>query len=248
MQSTSEQSGRAMGLVKAVHGALFLEKLQGLRYGLPRSCIRNTKRGWPNLRPMGFKRSNTHSGSLVFARALEEVGEYAADCLLYPRNTVSTLAFTPVPLSSLTRVYTCDPLLQRGGCCATKKLSSRASEYILCGSTCDEGSNFCTVHSMFMTTNRTRMILPEECAGYRFDVGHAEFGLMFFKPLSDSHFAQHFAMLRIVPTEVGLLYDQGYVAEQWVPPDHQGPARSRGASKYGGGSTIWDWRVYPCQG
>jgi hypothetical protein len=55
---------------------------------------------------------------------------------------------------------------------------------------------------MFMKTNRTRMILPEECARFRFGVGHAEFGLMYFKPLSDSHLAQHFAMLGIVPTEV----------------------------------------------
>jgi hypothetical protein len=46
------------------------------------------------------------------------------------------------------------------------------------------------------------MILPEECAGYRFGVGHAEFGLMFFKPLTDSHLAQHFAMLSTVPSEV----------------------------------------------
>jgi hypothetical protein len=46
------------------------------------------------------------------------------------------------------------------------------------------------------------MILPEECAGYRFGVGHAEFGLMFFKPLSDSHLAQHFSMLGMVPTDV----------------------------------------------
>jgi hypothetical protein len=30
------------------------------------------------------------------------------------------------------------------------------------------------------------------------------------------------------------------------PTDHQGPARSRGASRYGGGSTIWASRVYPC--
>jgi hypothetical protein len=55
---------------------------------------------------------------------------------------------------------------------------------------------------MFMTTNRTRMILPEECARFRFGVGHAEFGFMYFKPLSDSHLAQHFAMLGIVSTEV----------------------------------------------
>ena len=46
------------------------------------------------------------------------------------------------------------------------------------------------------------MVLPEECEGYRFGVGHAEFGLMFFKPLSDSHLAQHLALLNIVPTEV----------------------------------------------
>jgi hypothetical protein len=116
-----------------------------------------------------------YSGSLVFARALVEDGEYEAGCLVHPRNTGSTLASHPVMLSSLTRVYNCDPTLQRDGCCATKKLSSRASEYILCGSTCEEGTNFCTVHSMFMTTNRTRMILPEECARFRFGVGHAEF-------------------------------------------------------------------------
>jgi hypothetical protein len=65
-----------------------------------------------------------------------------------------------------------------------------------------EGTNFFTQHRMFMTTNRTRMILPEECEGCRFGVGHAEFGLMFFKPLSDSHLAQHLALLNIVPTEV----------------------------------------------
>jgi hypothetical protein len=53
-----------------------------------------------------------------------------------------------------------------------------------------------------MTTNRPRRVLPEECEGHRFGVGHAEFGLKFFKPLSDSHLAQHFSMLSIVPTEV----------------------------------------------
>jgi hypothetical protein len=121
-----------------------------------------------------------YSGSLVFARALEEDGEYEAGCLVCPRNTGSTLASHPELSSSLTRVYNCDPALKRDGCCATKKLSSRASEYILCGSTCEEGSNFCTVQSMSLTTNRTRMILPGECARFRFGVGHAEFGLMFF--------------------------------------------------------------------
>jgi hypothetical protein len=146
-----------------------------------------------------------YAGSLVFARALVEDGEYPADRLVHPRNTGSTLASPPVLLSSLTRVYSCDTTAhQCDGCCATKKLTLRALEYILCGATCEEGTNFCDVHRKFMTmtTNRPRMILPGECEGYRFGVGHAEFGLMFFKPLSDSHLAQHFAMLGMVPTEV----------------------------------------------
>jgi hypothetical protein len=46
------------------------------------------------------------------------------------------------------------------------------------------------------------MILPEECAGCRFGVGHDLFGLKFFKPMSDPHLAQHLAVLAIVPTEV----------------------------------------------
>jgi hypothetical protein len=61
-----------------------------------------------------------YSGGLVFARALVKDGVCSADCLVFPRNTGSTLASTPVPVNTLTRVYTCDPTHQRDGCCATK--------------------------------------------------------------------------------------------------------------------------------
>jgi hypothetical protein len=124
MQSTSEQSGRAMGLVKAVHSSWKNSRGSDTE---AEELHQEYEARLAELATHGFQ-AVEYSGSLVFARALEEVGEYAADCLVYPRNAVSTLAFTPVPLSSLTRVYTCDPLLQRGGCCATKKLSSRASD------------------------------------------------------------------------------------------------------------------------
>jgi hypothetical protein len=72
------------------------------------------------------------------------------------------------------------------------------------------------------------MILPKECEGYRFGVGHAELGLKFFKPLIDSHLAQHFSMLGMVPSEVCLLYDQGYFAEPWVPTTTAEAHRSDG--------------------
>ena len=198
MQSISEQSDRAMGLVKAAHSSWKHsegsdEEATELRQEFEARLA--------ELATHGFQ-AVEHAGSLVFARAPVEDGEYTADCLVYPRDPGSTLASTPVPLSSLTRVYSCDPALLRDGCCATKKLRGAALEIILCGSTCDEGTNFCTVHSMFMTTNPTRMILPKECLGFRFGVGHAEFGLKFFKPLSDSHLDQHFSMLGMVPTDV----------------------------------------------
>jgi hypothetical protein len=100
--------------------------------------------------------ADEYAGSLVFARALVEDGEYSADCLVHPRSTGSTLASTPVPLNILTRVYTCDTTAhQRDGCCATKKLRQGASEYVICRSTCEEGTNFCSVHRMFMTTNES---------------------------------------------------------------------------------------------
>jgi hypothetical protein len=80
------------------------------------------------------------------------------------------------------------------------------------------------------------MVLPAECAEYRFGVGHAEFGLMyFFKPLTDSHaLAQHFAMPGIVPSEVCYM-TRVTVENNASPPDFQGPARSRGATGFGGG-------------
>jgi hypothetical protein len=87
----------------------------------------------------------------------------------------------PVPLKELTRVCSCEAAHKqdkRGGCCATKKLSSHASEYMLCGSTCEDGQSFCGVHRGFMVTNPSRMVLPDECAGFRFGVGHEVFGLM----------------------------------------------------------------------
>jgi hypothetical protein len=49
------------------------------------------------------------------------------------------------------------------------------------------------------------MILPDECEGYRFGVGHAELGLKFFKPLSDSHLAQHFSIYAEHGADRGLL-------------------------------------------
>ena len=201
MQSISEQSDRAMGLVKAAHSSWKHsegsdEEATELRQEFEARLA--------ELATHGFQ-AVEHAGSLVFARAPVEDGEYTADCLVYPRDPGSTLASTPVPLSSLTRVYSCDPALLRDGCCATKKLRGAALEIILCGSTCDEGTNFCTVHSMFMTTNPTRMILPKECLGFRFGVGHAEFGLKFFKPLSDSHLAQHFSIYAEHGADRGLL-------------------------------------------
>ena len=193
MQSTSEQSDRAMGLVKAAHSSW--KNSTGSESEVTELHQELVARLAELAATHGFQ-AVEHAGSFVFARALVKDGEYPADCLVYPRSTGSTLASTPVPLNILTRVYTCDTTAhQCDGCCATKKLRLAASEYILCGSTCVEGTNFCAQHSKFMTTNRSRMILPEECEGYRFGVGHAEFGLMFFKPLSDSHLAQHFAML-----------------------------------------------------
>jgi hypothetical protein len=150
MQSISEQPDRAMGLVKAAHSSWKSstgsdEETTVLRQEFEARLT--------ELATLGFQ-AVEHAGSLVlFARAPVEDGEYRADCLVHPRDPGSTLASTPVPLNSLTRVYICDPALQRDGCCATKKLSLRASEIILCGSTCNEGSNFCTVHSMFMTTD-----------------------------------------------------------------------------------------------
>jgi hypothetical protein len=176
MQSISEQSGRAMGLVKAAHSSWKGSEDPGTE---ATELRQEFEARLTELATHGFQ-AVEYAGSLVFARAPVEDGEYTADCLVYPRDPGSTLASTPVPLNSLTRVYICDPALQRDGCCATKKLSSRASEIVLCGSTCNEGSNFCTVHSMFMTPNRTGMILPDECEGYRFGGGHAELGLKFF--------------------------------------------------------------------
>jgi hypothetical protein len=88
----------------------------------------------------GFQAAET-TGGLVFARVLVEDEEYSAECLVCPREHTgsSSLGSHPVPLSGLTRVYTCETVHQRDGCCATKKLSLHASEYILCGSTCEEG-------------------------------------------------------------------------------------------------------------
>ena len=149
MQSTSEQSDRAMGLVKAAHSSWKSSTGSDTE---ATELRQEFEARLTELATLGFQ-AVEYAGSLVFARAPVEDGEYRADCLVYPRDPGSTLASTPVPLNSLTRVYICDPALQRDGCCATKKLSLRASEIILCGSTCNEGSNFCTVHSMFMTTD-----------------------------------------------------------------------------------------------
>jgi hypothetical protein len=52
------------------------------------------------------------------------------------------------------------------------RISTRV-DYSVAQSTCEDGTNFCVQHRKFMTSNRTRMILPEECAVYRFGVGHA---------------------------------------------------------------------------
>jgi hypothetical protein len=52
-----------------------------------------------------------------------------------------------------------------------------------------------------MATNPTRTILPKECDGYRFGVGHEVSGLKYVKALSDSHLPQHLAVLAmLVPT------------------------------------------------
>ena len=96
-----------------------------------------------------------------------------------------------------------------------------------------------------MTTNRTRMILPEECEGYRFGVGHAEFGLEFFKPLSDSHLAQHFSMLSIVPTEACYLtkvtsHNHGSPQIARVLRDREDQADRVGGQKCGTGAGTLD--------
>jgi hypothetical protein len=124
MQSNSEQSGRAMGLVKAAHSSWKGSKSSDTEATELRQEFeaRLTELATHGLQAVEY------SGSLVFARALVEDGEYEAGRLVYPRSTGSILASTPVPVSSLTRVYTCDTAHQRGGCCATKKLTLRALE------------------------------------------------------------------------------------------------------------------------
>jgi hypothetical protein len=109
MQSISEQSDRAMGLVKAAHSSWKHsegsdEETTELRQEFEARLT--------ELATHGFQ-AVEYAGSLVFARAPVEDGEYTADCLVCPRDPGSTLASTPVPLSSLTRVYICDPALQR---------------------------------------------------------------------------------------------------------------------------------------
>jgi hypothetical protein len=76
----------------------------------------------------GFKRSNTPAVLSLQGRWKKTGGTLLADCLVYPRNTGSTLASHPVPVSSLTRVCPCDLAHQRDGWCATKKMVSASSE------------------------------------------------------------------------------------------------------------------------
>jgi hypothetical protein len=47
-----------------------------------------------------------------------------------------------------------------------------------------------------------RVIRPTEWGGYRFAVGGDTEGVRCFQPLSDSHIAQHFVMLGMVPKEI----------------------------------------------
>jgi hypothetical protein len=131
-------------------------------------------------------------GGLVFARVpvARAVGggeAYSPGELVYPRDPGSHLESMPVMLVDLKWVYTLDTVPERGACCATKKLSDAllrdaSPEMALCGSACVlEGKDFCQQHRMFRTTNLTRMILPEECGGFRYGMGHEVCGLKYFR-------------------------------------------------------------------
>jgi hypothetical protein len=98
------------------------------------------------------------------------------------------------------------------------------------------------------------MVLLEECAGYRFGVGHEEFGLKFFKPLSDAHLAQHIAMLDIVhcaDSRASFLLAVGpqYPRSWFLADPHSRVPRGRharpfrGLLEYGGGGQLRPQRV-----
>jgi hypothetical protein len=83
MQSISGQSDRAMGLVKAAQSPWKGSKdsdteAMELRQEFEARLAELATRGFQAVE---------YAGSLVFARAPVEDGEYSADCLVHPRST-----------------------------------------------------------------------------------------------------------------------------------------------------------------
>jgi hypothetical protein len=146
-QAVLETPERAMGLVKAAHSSR--KNSEGSETEAA-ELRQEYEARLAELATHGFQ-AVEHSGSLVFARALEEDGGYEAECLvvLHPRNT----QYGEHPCIHPCAVIQLDSRLQlRSGTPARRMLRYKKVEltrirvYTL-WLTCEEGTNFCTVHS-----------------------------------------------------------------------------------------------------